>query len=169
MQKHKDLVQSVENDRNRLVVQHNNDQNEVLQLTERVNESETRLRDNNTKVEGPGDGHFIVKRAHAEIQSAQNGARIAHEELSTARRIFNKKIEQITAERSVALDQSKTVINSLKSEVNLLTNNAKIDSNVTVNGVPNKTEAPSQKALQPSSGSEYQAPVASISRQLSSY
>ena len=75
---------------------------------------EVRLRDNNTNAEGPND-----------IQSAQNEARIAHEVLSTARRIFNKKIEQITAEHPIAIDQGKIVINSLKSEVNLLTHNAK--------------------------------------------
>ena len=167
LQKHKDLVQSAESDCNRLVIQHNNDQNEVLQLTDRVNELEIRYRDTNTKVEGPDDGHFIVKSAHAEVQSAQYEARIAHEELSTARRVFNKKIEQITAEHSVALDQSKTVINSLESEVNLTINNAKIDSNVTVNVVPNETEAPPQQALQPSSGSGFQTPVETPARSLS--
>ena len=138
LQKHKELFQSAEVDRNRLVIQHNSDQNEVLQLIGGVNELETRVRDNNTRVEGPDDGHFIVKRAHVEIQTAQNEARIVHEELDTARSISNEKIEQITAERAVALDQSKTVMNSLKSEVNLLTRNAKVDSNVTVNIVPDK-------------------------------
>ena len=148
-------------------MQHNNGQNEVLQLIDRVNELETRIRDNNAKVEGPDGGHFVVTRAHAEIQTAQNEARIAHEEPNTARSIFNKKIEQITAEHAVALDQSKTVINSLKSEVNLLTHNAKIDSNVTVNVVPDKIEAPPQKALQPSSASGYQTPVDTPARSLS--
>ena len=128
---------------------------------------EIRLKDNNTKVEGPDDGHLIVKRAHFEIQPAQNEARIAHEELSTARRIFNKKGEQITAEHSVALDQSRTVINSLKSEVNRFTSNAKIDSNVTVNVVPKKAEAPPKPALQPSSGSGYQTPAETPARSLS--
>ena len=161
------LIQSAEVDRNRLVIQHNNDQNEVFQLTDRVHGLETRIRDNNTKVEGPDDGHFIVKRAHAEIQTAQNQARIAHEELNTARSIFNKKIDQSTAEHAVALDQSKTVMNSSKSEVNLITHNAKIDSNVTVNVVPDKIEAPPRKALQPSSGSGYQTPVDTPARSLS--
>ena len=167
LQKQKELVQSAEVDRNRFVVQHNNGQNEVLQLTDRVNELETRVRENNAKVEGPDDGHFIVKRAHVEIQSARNEARIAHEELTTARSIFNKKIEQVTAEHAVALDQSKAASNSLKSEVNLLTHNAKVDSNVTVNVVPNKIEAPPQKALQPSSGSGYQTPIDAPARSLS--
>ena len=80
---YKELVQSGEVDRNRLVIQHNNDQSEVLQLTGRANELEACVRENNTKVEGPDDGHFIVRRAHAEIQTAQNEARIAHEELTT--------------------------------------------------------------------------------------
>ena len=93
--------------------------NEVFKLTHRVNDLDTRARENNAKVEGPDDGHFIVRRAHVEIQTTQNEARIAHDELTTARNIFNKKIEQITAEHAVALDQSKAVINSLKS-VNLL-------------------------------------------------
>ena len=84
-----------------------------------------------------------------------------------ARSIFNKKIEQITAEHAVALDQSKTVISSIKSEVNLLTHNAKIDSNVTANVVPDKIEAPPRKALQPSSGSGYQTPVDTPARSLS--
>ena len=109
----------------------------------------------------------MVKRAHAEIQTAQNEARIAHEELNTARRIFNKKIEQTTAEHAVALDQSKTVINSLKSEVNLLTHNAKVDSNVTVNVVPDRVAAPPRKALQPSSGSGYQTRVDTPARSVS--
>ena len=165
--KHEDLARSAEVDRNRLVIQHNNDQNEVLQLTDRVNELEIRIRDNNNRVEGPRDGHFIVKRAHTEIQTAQNEARIANEELSTARSIFDKKIEQITAEHAVALDQSKTVINSLKSDVHLLTHNAKIDSNVTVNVVPNNTEALPRKALQPSSGPGYQTPFETPVRSLS--
>ena len=34
LQKHKELTQSAEVDRNRLVTQHNNDQNEVFQLTD---------------------------------------------------------------------------------------------------------------------------------------
>ena len=126
---------------------------------------ETRLRENNAKVESPVNGHLIIKRAHAEIQFAQNEARIVHEELSTARRVFNQKIEQITTEHSVALDQRKTVINPLKSEVN--THNAKVDSNVTINVVPNKTEAPPQKALQPSSGTGNQTPVENPARSLS--
>ena len=90
LQKHKEFVQSAEVDRNRLVIQHNNDQNEVLQLTGRANELEIRIRDNNTRAEGPDDGKLIAKRAHAEIQTVQYEARIAHEELSTARRVFNK-------------------------------------------------------------------------------
>ena len=81
LQKHKELVRSAEVDHNRLGIQHNNDQNEVLQLTDRVNELEIRIRDNNIRVEGPDDGHFIVKKAHAEVQTAQNEARIAHEDL----------------------------------------------------------------------------------------
>ena len=105
----------------------------MVRLTEQVNQLEIRLKDNNPKVEGPDDGHFIVKRAHKEVQSAKDEARIANEELGTARRIFNQKVEQITAEHTVALDQGKTVINSLKSEVNRLTqNNAKLASRVIV-------------------------------------
>ena len=50
--------------------------------------------------------------------------------------------------------------------MNLFTHNAKIDSNVTVHFVPNKTEALPQKALQPSSGSGYQAPVETPARSL---
>ena len=120
LQKHKELFQSAEVDRRRLVVQHSDDQKEVPQLTDRVNELETRVRENNAKVEGPDDEHFVVKRTHVEIQTARNEARIAHEEPTTARSIFKKKIEQITAEHAVALDQNKVVITSLKS-VNLLT------------------------------------------------
>ena len=72
--------------------------NAIIQLTGRVNDLENRMREYNAKVEGPGDGHFIVKRAHVEIQSAQNETRIAREELATERSVFLKKIEQLTAE-----------------------------------------------------------------------
>ena len=48
LQQYKDLVQSAENDRNRLVIQHNSDQNELLQLIDKVNELEIRLRDSNS-------------------------------------------------------------------------------------------------------------------------
>ena len=51
--------------------------------------------------------------------------------------------------------------------MNLLIHNAKIDSNVTVNVVPDKTGAPPRKALQPSSGSGYQTPVDTPARSLS--
>ena len=73
-------------------------------------------------------------------------------------RVFNQKVEQITAEHTVTLDQNKTVINSLKSEVNRLTqNNAKLESRVTVNIAPNKADVPTQPAHQQSLG--YQTPV----------
>ena len=85
LQKYKELAQSAEVDRNRLVVEHNNDQNEVIQLTDRVNDLENRVRGNNAKVEGPDDGHFIVKRAHLEIQFAQNETPVAREELAVER------------------------------------------------------------------------------------
>ena len=51
--------------------------------------------------------------------------------------------------------------------MNLLTHNAKIDSNVTVNVVPNNTEALPRKALQPSSGPGYQTPFETPVRSLS--
>ena len=86
LQKYTELAQSAEVDRNRLVIQHNNDQNEVIQLTDRVNDLENRVRENNAKVEGPDDGHFIVKRAHVEIQSARHEIRVAREELAAERR-----------------------------------------------------------------------------------
>ena len=168
LQQSKDLILSAENDRNRFVIQHNRDQNELLRFADQVSQLEIRPRDNNTKVEGPDDGHFIVKRAHAEVQSAQNEARVAHEELCMVWKIFNQKVEQITAEHTIALDQSKAVINSLKSEVGRLTqNNAKLDSSVTVNVAPNRIEAPSQSAHQPSSGSGYQTPANTPARSLS--
>ena len=145
LQQSKDLVLSTENDPDRPVIQYNRDQNEMVRLAEKVNQLEIKLKDNNPKVEGPDDGHFIVKRAHAEIQSAQNEARIANEELGTARRIFNQKVEQITAENTVTLDHNRTVINSLKSEVNRFTqNNAKLESRATVNTAPNNIDVPTQ-------------------------
>ena len=97
LQQSKDLVLSSENDLHRLVIQHNRGQNELLRLAGQVSELGIRLWDNNTKVEGPDDGRFIVKRAHAEIQSAHNEARVAHEELCMVRKIFNQKVERITA------------------------------------------------------------------------
>ena len=51
--------------------------------------------------------------------------------------------------------------------MNLLTHNAKVDSTVTVNVVPDRIEAPPRKALQPSSGSGYQTPVDTPARSLS--
>ena len=50
--------------------------------------------------------------------------------------------------------------------MNLLIHNAKVDSNVTANAVPNKIEAPPQKALQPSSGLGYQTPIDAPARSL---
>ena len=128
---------------------------------------ETQLRDNDIKVGGPDDGRIIVRKAHAEVQSAQKEARVAHEELCTAREVFNQKVEQITSEHTIALDQSKTVINSLKSEVNRPTPNVKLDGSVAVNVAPNRTEAPSQLTNQPLSGSGYQTPANTPARSLS--
>ena len=61
------------------------------------------------------------------------------------------------------LDQNKTVINSLKSEVNRLTqNNAKLESRVTVDIAPNKTDVPTQTAHQQSSGYQTNSAFANI-------
>ena len=88
--------------------------------------------------------------------------RVAREEPAAERR----KIEQITAEHTIAIDRRIAVINSLKSEVNLLNQNAKVD-HVTVNVVPNKIEAPPQRSLQSSSGSGYQTPMDGPAKSLS--
>ena len=210
--KSRNLVLSTENDRNRLIVQHNHDQNEVHRLIDQVSQLEVRIiRNNNTKVEssgedhyrlvrklttteealaranaqvgeldarlqaydakvvGPDGGHAIVRRAATEVRSAQNERNVAQEELLSARRVFNQKIEQIAAEHKIALDQSKSVASSLKSEVNVFTqrandlsqSNAKLmDRSMAVSPIKTVASMP-----QPLSG--LQTPVITPARSLS--
>ena len=108
-------------ERNRLVAELRSTEHELVKANEQVGHLEIRLKDHDANVNNPDDGHTIVKRAATEIRSSRNEARIAKEELHAARGIFNQKIEQIRAEHKDALDQSKSVISSLKSEVNNLT------------------------------------------------